>query len=138
MIETSHRFGRHAHLLGVITEPTVAPRGVGVVLISAGLVPKFGHYRVYVDLARRLAREGFHTLRFDLGGIGDSHVGEPHLPLDERTALDIADAIGELTRQVLLRGVVLGGLCSGAEDAFRAAERDERVTGVVKIGRAHV
>ncbi len=42
------------------------------VLVNAGMVAKSGPWRLYVEVARRLAHAGVATLRFDLGGIGDS------------------------------------------------------------------
>jgi hypothetical protein len=133
MKETSCQFGHRRQLTGIITEPSAAHRRVALVLISAGLVPTFGPYRLYTKLARRLAREGFLTMRFDLGGIGDSQQAYANLPLKSRTELEIRSALDYLTTHHELDGIVLGGLCSGAEDAFRYAELDPRVTGVVLI-----
>lgn len=129
------QFGENLHLAGIVTEPSssvVSPRGV-LVLVNAGLVPKFGPFRLYGELARRLSQEGFVTLRFDLGGIGDSRQEYTGLPLRERTELEVRAALDFLAERYRPNGIVLGGLCSGAEDSFRAAERDPRVTGVVMI-----
>ena len=134
MNEVCCEFGEEGHLAGIVTEPHHAPANRGVlVLISAGLVPKFGPFRLYVELARRLSVDGFVTLRFDLGGIGDSsrvHAGEP---LKHRTEIEVRAAVDWVSERYGARNVVLGGLCSGAEDAFRAAELDPRVSGVVMI-----
>ena len=74
------------------------------------------------------------TLRFDLGGIGDSRREQADTPLRERTALEIRAAVDELVRRYPdHRGLIVGGVCSGAEDALRYAEQDERVTGVVLV-----
>jgi pimeloyl-ACP methyl ester carboxylesterase len=131
--ETCCRFGKQGQLAGIITHPAGPARRVGCVLVNAGLVPKQGPYRLYTELARHLAGDGFVTLRFDLGGIGDSRQDYPSEPLKVRTDLEIGDAVDYLTKQHELDGLVLGGLCSGAEDAFRYAERDPRVTGIVLI-----
>jgi pimeloyl-ACP methyl ester carboxylesterase len=104
-----------------------------VVLVSAGLTPKFGPFRLYAELARRLARDGFRTLRFDLGGIGDSGEAFEAYPLEQRAQLQIGAALDYLTARFELGDVALAGLCSGAEDSFRHAEQDSRVTGVVMI-----
>jgi dienelactone hydrolase len=133
MKERSAQFGPHGRLSGILTEPSSARRSSVCVLVSAGLVPKFGPYRIYAQLARRLARDGFSTLRFDLGGIGDSQAEFGQLPLRVRTGLEIRAAIDHLLADGGYGGVVLGGLCSGAEDSFRYAESDPRVTGVVLI-----
>jgi alpha-beta hydrolase superfamily lysophospholipase len=134
MIEVGCQFGEHRQLAGILTEPAGAAPRAACVLINAGLVPKLGPYRLYVELARRLARDGIATLRFDLGGIGDSRQERSSQPLRERTHLEIRAAVEEVRRRYPdLRDLVLGGLCSGAEDAFRHAESDPGVTGVLLL-----
>lgn len=131
MKELAASFG--PQLAGIYTEPSGAPRRIACVWVSAGLVPKFGPYRLYTQLARRLARAGFVSLRFDLSGIGDSPRSSASDELKLRTAHEIEAALAGLTSRYDLRGVVLGGLCSGAADSFRHAEHDERVRGLVLI-----
>lgn len=132
MKETSCQLGPAGRLAGIVTEPDGAPARA-VVLVSAGLVPKFGPYRLYAELARRLAADGTVTLRFDLGGIGDSGHGASGAPLRARTELEIRAAVDWLCEHYRVRDLTLGGLCSGAEDSFRSAAVDARVTGVVLI-----
>jgi pimeloyl-ACP methyl ester carboxylesterase len=129
--ESCCQFGEHRRLSGVITEPLGDAPRVALVLINAGLMPKFGPFRLYAQLARRLSSEGFLTLRFDLGGIGDSGPGSAIGPLKTRTTLEIRAALDFLKERYALDGIVLGGLCSGAEDSFRYAEIDPRVTGLM-------
>lgn len=133
MTEVGCQFGEHRQLAGILTTPAPAPH-TACVLINAGLVPKLGPFRLYVELARRLAQGGVATLRFDLGGLGDSGPGAPGQPLRTRTMLEVRAAVAELRRRYPeLRDVVVGGLCSGAEDALRYAESDPDVTGVLLI-----
>jgi pimeloyl-ACP methyl ester carboxylesterase len=133
MTERCCHFGEHNGLAGVITEPdTTVARAC--ILINAGLVPKAGPHRLYVELARQLAHDGTAVLRFDLGGIGDSQQGDANAHLRVRTQREIRAAVDEMfLRYPELGGVILGGICSGAEDAFRYAESDPRVIGVVLI-----
>lgn len=131
--EGCRRFGEHGRLTGVVTEPADGAARAAIVLVSAGLTPKFGPFRLYAQLARRLAREGYLVLRFDLGGIGDSGDGGSELPLAKRTELEIRAALDHLSDGRVFDGVILGGLCSGAEDSFRYAELDPRVTGLVMM-----
>lgn len=133
MNEIACQFGPGRELAGVITQPAQARGKRGVVLVNAGFTPKFGPFRLYVELARRLAREGAVVLRFDLGGIGDSGQLHSGLPLQQRTHEQIRAAIDTLTERFELGEVLLGGLCSGADDSFRHAEQDSRVTGVMLI-----
>ncbi len=129
--ESCCQFGEHRRLDRRHHRAHHAAPRVALVLINAGLTPKFGPFRLYAQLARRLSSEGFLTLRFDLGGIGDSVQGSANGPLKTRTSREIRAALDFLKELYVLDGIVLGGLCSGAEDSFRYAEIDERVTGLV-------
>jgi dienelactone hydrolase len=133
MNETCCRFGAGEQLAGIVTVPDGGAPERALVLVSAGLVPKFGPYRLYVELARRVAQDGVATLRFDLGGIGDSGHGASGAPLQARTELEIRAAVDWLSDRYPVKELVLGGLCSGAEDSFRSAALDARITGVVLI-----
>jgi len=131
--ETCCQFGPRQKLAGILTEPASVTQRACVVLVSAGLTPKFGPFRLYTELARHLARNGFRSLRFDLGGIGDSGHEYSGRLLQERTQLQICAALDHLDQRFELGGVVLGGLCSGADDSFRYAEHDSRVTRIVMV-----
>lgn len=139
MIETCCQFGPTLQLAGIVTEPTEssgAARSFTCVLVNAGLVPKFGPYRLYAQLARRLAQSAIRTLRFDLGDVGDSRPAHGGRTLEDRTRLEIAAAVdfsSEFDGRDATEGIVLGGLCSGAEDSFRYAEHDPRVTALLLI-----
>lgn len=133
MKESTCQFGAQHQLAGILTEPARSRPSSTLVLISAGLVPKYGPYRLYAELARHLATRGVATLRFDLGDIGDSRPVHTGVALEERTRLEIEAALQFLTDRFGAIPVALGGLCSGAEDAFRYAEADPRVTDVVMI-----
>jgi hypothetical protein len=130
--ETACRFGDDRQLAGILTEPAQAPRRA-CVLVTAGLVPKHGPHRLYAELARALAHDGFASLRFDLGAIGDSAPGATGLPLRGRTPAEVRAAVDAVVARTGLDDVVAFGLCSGAEDALRHAEGDPRVSGVVMI-----
>jgi dienelactone hydrolase len=133
MKELCCQFGPGGALAGILTEPVPPAQGIPVVLVSAGITPKCGPFRLYAELARRLARDGLRTLRFDLGAMGDSANAYEDRPLAQRTQLQIAAALDYLGERFEAKAVVLLGLCSGAEDSFRHAEQDGRVTRVVMI-----
>ena len=68
-------FGNKARLVGISTEPnskTHAKTLPGVLFWNAGLLPKVGPFRLFVDVARRLSELGFLSFRFDVSGKGDS------------------------------------------------------------------
>jgi len=133
MKETCCRFGPREQLIGVLTEPSTSAKKTTLVLVSAGVTPKSGPFGLYAELARRLAADGLRTLRFDLGGIGDSGQEFAEHALRERTRLQIQAAVEHLEARLGPTELALGGLCSGAEDAFSYAAQDERVKRVVMI-----
>jgi pimeloyl-ACP methyl ester carboxylesterase len=104
-----------------------------VLLLNAGLVPRVGPNRMYVRLARSLARAGRPVLRFDFSGVGDSEARRDTVRFetgaveDTRLAMDLLAEREGCTRFATL------GLCSGAEIAFKTACADERVVGAAMI-----
>lgn len=123
-----------AHLQGVLSRPqqhqSTTP---AIVLLSAGMVHKAGPFRSYTLLARCLAQAGYPVLRFDFSGIGDSALQRSDRPLEERVYADTLDALDALQRDFGHQQFILGGLCAGAEAAFTAVNRDERICGVFMI-----
>ncbi len=127
-------FGTNDHLVGVF-EPEVKPRlqPFGVIMLTAGMLPSAGPFRLHVDLARSLAKQGVPSLRFDLSGIGESlATGSTGTSL-ERAATEIRSAIDYLEQHEQISQVALFGLCSGADDALYAAQQDERIVGLFSI-----
>lgn len=139
IVEKPLAFGRTGSLVGIVAAPADGPAAdtPTVVFVNAGIIHRIGPNRLYVRLARELARRGVPSLRFDLGGIGDSATGR-----DERGSIleiverDLGDAIDLAVRQSGSGSAVLVGLCSGADNGLQAAVRDERVVGVVQLDPA--
>jgi amino acid adenylation domain-containing protein len=125
-------FGPANHLVGILTSPLQLSHTV-VVMINAGMVPKFGPHRLYTELAQSLVKVGISSLRFDLTAMGDSGRNVHNLPVDARTAGDIAAAVDTALQRTGAKTLVLAGLCSGAEDALRYAMTDLRVNKVVAL-----
>ena len=120
------------HLIGVIAAPEV-PASVGVLVIVGGPQYRAGSHRQFVQLARRLASEGFAVLRFDYRGMGDAS-GDGHS--FEECTTDIAVAIDTLFAQCPgVERVVLWGLCDAASAAliYLHERRDPRVAGLVLL-----
>lgn len=132
MKERAIQFGAAGQLAGVLTIPDDKPIRECLGLVNSGLMPRSGPYRVYTQLARRLAELDIATLRFDLGGLGDSAAGTSGR-LRNRTRHEIGAAVAELANQFPTSGISLGGICSGAEDSLRYADSDARVSRVVMI-----
>lgn len=140
MKEYACQFGEQGRLNGIVTQPSSAKTAtIALILVTAGLTAKAGPFRLYTQLAREAAKKGFTTLRFDLGGIGNSQQIHAGYPLKVRTDLDIKAAVDFMESTYSIQSFVLGGLCSGAEDSFRYAIKDHRVEGVFLLdGHAYV
>jgi alpha-beta hydrolase superfamily lysophospholipase len=119
------QFGDGERLFGVITEPCVETNpDTAIVFLNTGCEYNVGPHRLYVPLARHWALRGYLTLRFDLGGIGDSQPppGQPeNLPYPDHALDDVRAAVALVRGRPGIRRVILAGLCSGAWHAFRAA-----------------
>src|ERR1700761_7552568 len=80
-------------LVGIMTrslasQPCAKPT---VVVLNTGIIHRVGHYRLSVRLARLLAGSGFHVLRFDFAGVGDSEARTDGLSPLESSLADLED-----------------------------------------------
>ena len=134
--ERAFAFGRSQHLVGVLTKPPLAGAGPppGIAFINSGIIHHVGANRIYVRLARALARRGAASLRFDLSGIGDSSQPSDQLDVSraELEQRDIDDALSLMQREGVGR-LIVAGLCSGADNSLTAIARNERVAGAVLL-----
>lgn len=129
------RLGEQRSLVGILTEPAAGAARAdapAVLLLNAGLLHRIGPNRLHVRLARDLAALGVTTLRLDLAGLGDSLPRRDTLSFEESAALEARLACDALAGRGH-RHIVVGGLCSGADNALHAALADERIVGVVLI-----
>ncbi len=130
MNDLAVQLGPEQGLSAVLSVPQ-QQRPVGVLLLNAGLVHRIGPFRMNVQLARAIADQGFAALRLDFSGLGYSKN-----PLDfdqerENIRRDIKQSIQHMKDELGIEQVVLLGLCSGADNAYRAALEFPQVTGVV-------
>jgi pimeloyl-ACP methyl ester carboxylesterase len=124
-------------LFGILTEPprTEACRA-GVILLNAGATHHVGPNRMYVTLARRWAELGCLVLRIDLAGLGDSAVanGRPENEVYPAPAVEeVAAAVEFMRSRYGITDITLGGLCSGAYHALRAAVAEVPVTRIFMV-----
>jgi hypothetical protein len=130
------KFGHDNALLGILTDaasPTVRRELPTVILLNAGLLHHVGQNRLNVTLARRLAKLGCTSFRFDFSGIGDSRMRTGSAGVRERNTAEIQEAIDYLEKTRGAKSFALIGLCTGADNAHRAAVADSRVCGVVML-----
>lgn len=135
MRERAVTFGAHGGLVGVLTEPDTPVSGAqrAVIVSNIGMHHRVGPFRIYVEVARRLAASGFPVLRFDLAGMGDSQQRHDADTPAERASRDLDDAMQFLTETLGITEFVLIGLCSGVDSTHTTATRDPRVRGAAFI-----
>jgi alpha-beta hydrolase superfamily lysophospholipase len=130
-------FGPSGTLNGVLSEPAAGQRiagAPGILFWNVGTNHHVGPHRVFVDLARRLAKLGFSSLRFDTSGLGDSAAARDDTRADtERNIADVRSAIQALKAQRGLERFVLVGFCSSVDAAHAVAVADPEVVGVVYL-----
>jgi alpha/beta superfamily hydrolase len=117
-------------LFGILTSPVGEARGSCAVLLSGGSwLASCGRNRMWVHLARSLARDGFHALRLDYHGVGESTGNTSTFRLDAPFVDDTVAACG-WARDQGVRGTILLGSCFGARTALATATVLDDVDGV--------
>jgi pimeloyl-ACP methyl ester carboxylesterase len=105
--------------------------GVAALMFNSGAMPRLGPHRINVKIARFLATRGVPSLRFDLAGQGDSRSWAIGHDYQHQATADIAAAMDFVEGELGVSRFMLIGICSGAVHAFRAAEADPRVCGLL-------
>jgi pimeloyl-ACP methyl ester carboxylesterase len=123
-------FGARSHLVGTRTEPSGAARPVGFILLNAGVIHRIGPRRFNVKLARELGKQGFASLRFDLGGLGDSAASGSAASYEEQVCVELSAAMDALEAACGVTRFVIAGICSGAQAGLNTALQDPRVAGL--------
>jgi pimeloyl-ACP methyl ester carboxylesterase len=104
-------------LFGIFTEPFDA-RGIAVIHArGGGQVPSCGRNGTTARLCRRLAGDGYHTLRFDYRGVGESTGSVTTFRHDQPFVSDLEGGIAWLRARGIERFVVIGQ-CFGARTAL--------------------
>jgi pimeloyl-ACP methyl ester carboxylesterase len=112
---------------------------LGVLFLNSGSLPRSSRGDLYAHLADALAARGPKCFRFDLPGLGDSQGEVPQeyvelyrLVQEGAYAGTVARIVRELRRDFGLAGVVLAGICGGAQTSVFATAKD-RGAGVVGL-----
>ena len=139
----SFRNRHQQYLYGILHEPDPAiARGVCVLLLSPGTKGRVGPHRLYRKIASRLVPIGFHVLRFDFHGLGDSEgeVTEDVLVdmynsiMGGRYVEDTMAAIDWMVATYGIRHFVGSGLCGGSITALLSAAVDKRIECLLTLG----
>ena len=130
-------------LRGILHEPDPSvARGVCVLLLSPGIKGRVGPHRLYLKIAARLVPLGFHVLRFDYYGLGDSEgeiteraLADMYVTIQCGRYIDDTVAAMDWVQQSLrINRFVGSGLCGGSLSALLTAERDSRIECLLGIG----
>lgn len=99
---------------------------------GSGAYPSSGRNRIRARLARTIAKEGFHTLRFDYTGVGESG-GDYQIPdMAKPYSEEIVAACAWLNAQGLSRIVIVAS-CFGAWSSLRVAPSISGLEGMALI-----
>lgn len=138
MSEKAITFGRDGSLVGILTDSVCEKAqakngGQGLLLLGAGFIHRVGPNRLYVKIARYVARMGLVSLRFDFSGIGDSGPRRDKMPLHDSVVEEAQQAMNYLEAVRGIEKFAVVGLCTGAAAAAQVALADHRVKKAVLI-----
>lgn len=132
--ETPIQIGSDRQIFGILCRPDIPTSGPALLLPTSGADPCSGMSRIWTELARRLARDGITSLRFDMRGVGESSdatsatliatVYAPDRVADLRAAIDFLAEQG-------FGSVNVVGYCAGAYASWHAALLDTRIVGIL-------
>ena len=130
-------------LHGILHAPDAdKARGVCILLLSPGIKGRVAPHRLHLKMAERLVPMGFHVLRFDFHGLGDSEgrIDEPMLfSMYQSIQLgryvdDTIDAMDWMRDSLGICRFIGSGLCGGSITALLTAGRDRRIEALLGIG----
>ncbi len=133
MIETAHIFTSRNQQLVAIKHAPEQKSTSGLILVVGGPQTRVGSHRMFVYLARALAKRGVHVFRFDYTGAGDSEgLVTNFTDIQE----DISAAIAHFTLlQPRINKITLWGLCDAASAILLYVQQsqDQRIQGLVLL-----
>ncbi|CAN7383322.1 alpha/beta hydrolase [Caballeronia sp. LjRoot34] len=127
----------NGRLFGILCEPEErAQSRRSVVFVNPGATHRIGDARISVTLARRLARQGFASLRFDIGTLGDSAAVVDKRPLSLLFSRSGCDDVVSAAAFLAERGfddVSCFAVCSGAYVCLHAAPVSPHIRSLVLV-----
>jgi pimeloyl-ACP methyl ester carboxylesterase len=127
----------NGRLFGILCEPEQGKSSRrSVVFVNPGATHRIGDARISVTLARRLAREGIASLRFDIGALGDSATPVDKRPLSMLFSRAGCDDVAIAAAYLASRGfddVSCFAVCSGAYLCLHAASTSPYIRSLVLV-----
>lgn len=125
--------GGENDLFGVFTRTTLSPNGVAVLLLTGGgWIPASNRNRLSVRLARAVSERGFHAMRFEYRGVGESTGSLRSYSLRKPFVDDVLGAVRWLQGQGIHEFVLVGS-CFGSRTLLAAVEHVQGLRGVVLL-----
>lgn len=130
-------------LFGILHKPSPhAQQDAAIIILSPGIKSRVAPHRLYVKMARRFSEIGFHVLRFDFYGLGDSegeitekYVADFYGSVQVgRYVNDTVSAMDWMERECNIKRFILAGLCGGAITGLFAGAKDKRVHSLLGLG----
>ncbi|HEX2699664.1 MAG TPA: alpha/beta fold hydrolase [Acidimicrobiales bacterium] len=119
-------------LFGIFTRPLVSNGTAVLALWGAGGFPTFGKNQVRIRLARQLAENGFHVLRADYRGVGESGGESRDVDLSKPWIDDALGAVRWLESQGFERIAIVGN-CFGSRTGLAAASSIPGLVGLALV-----
>ena len=120
-------------VFGIHTAPAIEPNGAGVILCAGGSwIPSMNRNRMFVRLARTLAAQGYHVLRYEYRGIGESTGAEADYNLRRPFVRELRAGVRLLEDRGIDK-IFLFGTCFGGILALYAAPQLKGIEGVVLV-----
>ena len=135
MLEKAHVFSSRGKQLVAIEHIPLQKQSdklgtKGLIIVVGGPQTRVGSHRLFVLLARALAKQGIHVYRFDYTGAGDSE-GEITEFTDIQT--DIFAAIEHFQQlQPQITELTLWGLCDAASAILLYLEQSSQANSIIK------
>jgi len=123
-------FGRNNELFGVYHPAESHERQIGIVIAHPFGSEYIRSHRSLLHLAAQFSASGFHVLRFDFSGCGDS-MDKPELATIEDWRADLETAILELMEGSGVENICLVGLRLGATICYSEGIQNNAVAGLV-------
>jgi hypothetical protein len=128
------RFGDSNNLVGIETDSEcTSNNNPFIVLLNAGMIPKFGPNRMNVRIARTVKEIVYNSLRFDFSNIGESGYSNSEISFETNAIKEVRDAMDYIEAEYGKDMFILCGICTGGDIALKTALEDRRVIGVVSI-----
>lgn len=116
-------------VFAVLTHPTTEPKGICAIILAGGIYNlSFGRNRIGVRIARELAARGYHSLRMDMHGVGESTGSVEEYRLDKPLLEDIFAGVRWVQSQGINQFMVVGS-CFGGRTVLAASAKIKEMRG---------